>query len=215
MGPDATHFLLIRHAHVDLGPPPGVLCGSLDLPLSAAGRAQLGALRTAAIDRIRPTALYSSTLRRARETAAALAGVWSLDVHLDAALREIDCGSLEGRSLRDIEHDFAELWAANRAQRDDDFTWPGGESYRAFRARVAAAFTALAARHRGERVAIVTHAGVISQAFGILRGRPPAVWDADRPDVLSSSEIVWADGAPAALLSFNGRAWDPAAPQRA
>lgn len=197
-----TVFHLIRHAHVDTGPPPGVLCGSLDLPLSATGRAQIRELH-ADLSQLRPDALYSSTLVRAMETAGALEDYWRLGIRPDRAVREIDCGELEGICIGRIQREHRRLWQRNQAQADDDFSWPAGESYRAFRARVLAGFARIAARHRGQRVAVVTHAGVITQILGVIRGRPAAVWEADRARHFSFTEIAWTGGRPRAVLSFD------------
>jgi broad specificity phosphatase PhoE len=197
-----SHFLLIRHAHVDIGPAPGRLCGWLDLPLSAEGQRQVDALRDRRFVRERPDALYTSTLRRAREVAAALAEIWDLSPEPRDDLREITCGELEGLFIRDVARAHPGLLARNDAQTDDDFTWPGGESYRQLRQRVLAALSAIAAQHPGKRIAVVTHAGVVSQVLGTLKGRRAAMWQADRPGLLSATEVTWANGAPAALLRF-------------
>ena len=200
-----TRLLLIRHAHVDTGASAGRLCGWLDLPLSAKGHAQLETLHDRPLVRERPDALYTSTLGRAREVASVLADMWQLGVHPVEALREIHCGRLDGMILEEIRREYPELWARNRSQQDDDFTWPEGESYREFRQRVLTALSGIAARHRGERVAVVTHAGVIAQVLGVLKGRPAAVWEHDRPSPLTVTEVTWIDGAPAAVLRFNAR----------
>ena len=202
MNPAISHFLLIRHAHVDTGPAPGRLCGWLDLPLSLEGQHQVEALRERRLIRERPDALYTSTLRRAREVAAALGEIWNLSPQPLDDLREITCGDLEGLFLRDVARDHPELLARNEAQTDDDFTWPGGESYRQLRQRVLAALSGIAAKHRGERIAVVTHAGVIAQVLGTFKGRPAAMWEADRPGLLSATEVTWANGAPAAVIRF-------------
>ena len=200
----ASRLLLIRHAHADAD---GRLCGRFDARLSARGRQQLDRLRTARPRQPAPAALYTSPLTRARDVAAVLAALWDLrPCELDAA-SEIDCGTLEGMRLDEVRRDFPHLWQVNQAQMDGEFAWPGGESYVRFRARVLAAVTETAARHPGQRVAVVTHAGVISQVLGCLRGRPAAVWDRDRPDPLSATEVVWSNGSPVDVLCFNDPDW--------
>lgn len=200
-----TRLLLIRHAHVDTGPPPGRLCGWYDLPLSPKGRAQLQRLGDCPFVREPPEALYSSTLTRAREVSGLLAEVWRLQDQPIDALREIHCGRLDGMSIEDIAREYPELWARNRAQLDDDFRWPEGESYREFRHRVLTALTGVASRHPGQRVAVITHAGVVAQVLGALKGRPPAVWEHDRPEPLTVTEVTWSDGVPASVLKFGVR----------
>jgi broad specificity phosphatase PhoE len=154
-----------------------------------------------------PAALYTSTLKRARAVAEALASVWALQAHPRQSLSEICCGAVEGLPLGEVKRRFPDVWARNEAQSDDTFAWPGGESYRAFSARVLAGLAEITAAHPGQRIAVVTHAGVVTQVFGAIRGRSPAVWDADRPEPLSASEVTWVNGVPQAILSFNQSHW--------
>jgi broad specificity phosphatase PhoE len=133
--------------------------------------------------------------------------MWSLSPKPDEALREIHCGALEGMPIAAVQRTHADLWQRNVAQNDDEFTWPGGESYRGFRTRVTDAMARIATAHAGQRVAVVTHAGVISQVLGTLRGRPAAQWQHDRPEPLSATEVIWDDCRPVRLVSYNVGAW--------
>ena len=207
MSPPVTRLLLVRHGHIDLGPPPGRLCGWLDVPLSHEGLAALDALRRRRARLPAPVALYSSPLLRARVVAETLGGLWHLTPHLDDDLREIHCGALEGAAIPQVELRHSDLWARNLAQSDETFAWPGGESYRDFRVRVLGGLARIADEHPGDRVAVVTHAGVVTQVLGAVRGRSPAVWEADRPAPLSATEVTWGNGGPDALLGFSMREW--------
>ena len=196
--------MLVRHASVDSG---GRLCGSLDLPLSPQGRADLAALTRRVRAAAAPDALFTSTLARAMEVAAALATAWGVPAHPAAWAREIDCGDVEGVRLDRIQQQHPDLWARNEAQADDAFAWPAGESYAAFRARILAGLRRAAVDHAGERLAVITHAGVISQVLGVIRGRAAAVWRPDRPRPLTATEIVWEGDAPRRVLSYDARDW--------
>jgi broad specificity phosphatase PhoE len=205
MNEPLTRVLLIRHAKIDTGPAPGRLCGCLDLPLSRAGRDQLRELTDSS--RGAPDALFTSPLIRAREVAEALGSLWGTHPIVENGVSEIDCGRFEGMPVDALQKQYPEVWAANLAQRNEDFAWPGGESYRAFRSRVLRGVARIASAHPGARVAIVTHAGVVTQVLGALRGRSPAAWEPDRPEPLTATEVTWVNGAPAALLRFNERRW--------
>jgi broad specificity phosphatase PhoE len=200
----ATQLILIRHAHVDTG---SRLCGTYDVPLSPAGRAQVHRLLSRTRRRRPPHALYTSPLTRAHAVASALGGAWGIAPRVLWGVREIDCGHLEGVALRELQTHDADLWTQNEAQCDDGFRWPGGERYREFRARVLDGFTRIAESHPDQQVAIVTHAGVISQVLGMICGRPAAVWEPDRPGHLTASVITWSKGRPRAVLSFNEADW--------
>jgi alpha-ribazole phosphatase len=197
-------MVLIRHAAIDTG---ARLCGSLDLPLSAAGRAEVQGLLRRRAHAEAPEALLSSTLTRATEVACALAHVWHLELQPADWAREIDCGEFEGMALEQLQRDFPDLWTRNEAQLEDAFGWPGGETYAQFRARILTGLNDVAATYPSGQVVVVTHAGVISQVLGIVKGRPACVWQADRPGPLTATEVLWDQGQPRTVLSFNDPDW--------
>jgi acyl-CoA reductase-like NAD-dependent aldehyde dehydrogenase len=43
--------------------------------------------------------------------------------------------------------------------------------------------------------------------LGVLKTRPCCVWKPDRPQPLTATEVLWTDGAPRAVLSFNDPDW--------
>jgi broad specificity phosphatase PhoE len=203
----ATRLLLIRHAHVDTGENGHIMCGWLDLPLSPMGERQLQCFRHQRSDEFRFEAIYTSSSARARVTAKALASRWSLPVTIDSQLREISCGAFEGMPVAEVRHRYPELWAQNAAQRNIEFAWPNGESYKNFRQRIFQAFSRIASRHDNARIPVVTHTGVISQVVGALKELSPAVWEQHRPGPFTATEVIWSGGAPVDLLSFNVSDW--------
>jgi alpha-ribazole phosphatase/probable phosphoglycerate mutase len=197
-------MVLIRHAAIDTG---ARLCGSLDLPLSPAGRAQIHALVRRPAHAGVPDALFTSTLKRAVEVACELGRVWRREPWAADWAREIECGEFEGMPLEQLQRDYPDLWTRNEAQIEDAFGWPGGETYAQFRARVLAGLDSLAGTYPSGRVVIVTHAGVISQVLGVVKGRPACVWQPDRPRPLTATEVLWEHGQPRTVLSFNDPDW--------
>jgi broad specificity phosphatase PhoE len=166
-----TRLLLIRHAHTLSNVGSGTaLSGLTDTPLSSRGRYEVETLRSCARNAGPVAAIYTSPLRRALETASALEMAGPGPCRVLPALQEIDCGFVDGLPIHDVRCRHPDLWAANLRQDDDRFRWPGGESYREFRCRCLRAIRAIAQAHPGECVAVVTHAGVISQILGALQG---------------------------------------------
>lgn len=200
----ATRIILIRHAPIDTA---SRLCGSLDLPVSPAGRAELQSLLQRPAKAQCPAALFTSDLRRAVDVACELSRLWAVQAQAAAWAREIHCGDLEGMPLDRVQREFPALWTRHEAQSEDTFAWPGGETYVQFRARVLAGLATAAQSYPSGRVVVVTHAGVISQVLGATKGRPAGVWQPDRPRPLTATEVLWADGAPRAVLSFNDPDW--------
>lgn len=154
-----------------------------------------------------PDALFTSTLKRATEVAGELGRVWALDPRGADWAREIDCGDFEGMPLRRLQREFPDLWARNEAEREDSFAWPGGETYAHFRDRVLGGLSNAAASFPDRRVAVVTHAGVIAQVLGVVKGRRACVWKPDRPGPLTATEVLWENGAPRAVLRFSDPDW--------
>lgn len=203
---DAAQLLLIRHAHVETGNDGRRMCGWLDLPLSPSGERQLQRFR-AVSSKFRPAAVYASSSLRAVRTAETLASKWSLPISIDPDLREINCGALEGMLLDEVMHRYPELWAQNALQTNDDFAWPEGETYQNFRRRAFTALSRIAGRHTTARVVVVTHAGVIGQVAGSMKGLPAAAWEPYRPAPFTATEVLWNEDAPQQLLSFNVSDW--------
>jgi probable phosphoglycerate mutase len=133
-------------------------------PLSPRGRAQAEALA----ERFAETgvaAVYASPVRRAYETAEAIAAAAGVDVRIEPRVTEIAIGATDdAMALRDRLP-----WLAMIAIRDGSWaTIPGTEPSAGVRARMLAALDAIAARHPGERVAVVSHAGAINAALGAI-----------------------------------------------
>jgi len=100
--------------------------GQADIPLDSLGVAQ--AERSAQmLAGYAPSALYSSDLLRAYQTAAALAAITGLEVQTDKRLREIHVGNWEGLLGREI--DAADPDLARRLRAGEDVRRsPTGES---------------------------------------------------------------------------------------
>ena len=135
--------------------------GHADTPLNEAGREQARALaERLADDGI--AAVYSSPLRRAHETAAIVAAALGLEVESVDGLREVDVGSWSGLTRTEVEARFPEGF---RRWLELDHGWDDGESYEELGRRVLAALRRLAARHRGERILVVSHGGPMRAAM--------------------------------------------------
>lgn len=190
---DPVTVLLVRHGQTRAnGPGLDVpMSGWTDLTLSAAGAHQARNAAQELARGPRVSAVYSSPLRRARSTAEAVAAACGVAVKLGMGLSEIDCGQADGLRLRDVQRRFPEAWTRNLQQADPDFAWPGGETYREFRHRVLQAMRNIVSSHAGERIVVVTHAGVISQLLGSTAGLSPARWEPYRPRNGSVTELRW------------------------
>ena len=150
---------LVRHGEPQIT---GVMLGRRDPPLSEYGRAQMRALRLPA------HVIYSSPLRRARESAELMASQATVIVLGD--LTEIALGEWDGLSWAEIEREYPEM-AARKLADWTVVTPPGGEPWRVFTARIERALETV---RRGPMPAvIVAHSAVNSWIAHRLDGRDP------------------------------------------
>jgi broad specificity phosphatase PhoE len=154
--------LLVRHGETDDNAADRFQ-GRLDTPLNDRGRAQSAALAEALVgEDLR--ALYSSPLRRARETAEIVAARLGLEIVFDERLVEADAGDWTGMLAADIIAADAAAYHDWRG-RTPGFRLPGGESVGEQAQRVAAALADVAA---GPLPAlVVTHGGCIRAVEGL------------------------------------------------
>jgi phosphoserine phosphatase len=131
--------------------------GFADRPLTERGREQARALAER-LAHVELDAVYSSDLRRARETAAVVADRQGLQVKVVPELREVDVGSWSGLTRAEAEERFPEGF---RRWRSGFPGWEDGETYEAMTGRVLAAVHGIAREHDGERVLLVSHGGPI------------------------------------------------------
>ena len=186
-----TELIFLRHGETDWNRQQRFQ-GQIDVPLNATGEQQAArlAVRLAAE---RADALYSSDLLRARQTAAPLAAAWRLAVAPLPAVREQGFGVLEGLDVPTIQSRHADLWALWLVHAAD-YALPGGESLRQFHARVMAGVQTLAEAHPRQRVAVMTHGGVLDMLWRSAHGLP---LDGLRQCVIPNTGINrlrWRDG---------------------
>jgi alpha-ribazole phosphatase len=164
-------FYLLRHGETEWNAE-NRLCGSTDVPLSAAGRRQAKSLAEH-LNSIPFEALYSSPLKRALETACLISASVGLQPIADARLVELDYGQWEGKTLAEIiENDpkTFRAWDANPAQ----VAPPGGESGLEAQQRVVSFLDFLAARHPQSNVLVVSHKTVCRLAICHVLGMSPS-----------------------------------------
>jgi broad specificity phosphatase PhoE len=174
--------------------------GHAPVPLNDAGllqSCQLG--RYLARSGIRIAALYSSDLKRAMQTAEAIAGPLGLPIHPEPRLREVDLGDWQG-----LTREEAEAWDPDRyvAFRADWYNvpTPNGETRNALKARARAAFDDLTMRHRDQVIGLVSHGGTLGMLIESLFGR------IDRPTLANTSITIIERASPWRLVQV---AWTP------
>ncbi len=170
----SAELWLIRHGE-SIGNREKIYQGQNDLPLSPLGhhQASLLAERLASLQEILPfSAIYSSDLQRAMQTAIPVSQAIGLPVRNRTGLREIDVGAWSGLTFADIQHRFPDEWAASYPVMDPDLVRGGGESYRQAQERVMRSLGEIAQNHLGERVLVFFHGGVMQAALAHIMHLP-------------------------------------------
>jgi broad specificity phosphatase PhoE len=154
----STHVVIIRHGQSQ-GNAEGRFGGHTDTPLSPRGRRQAEATARA-LSSERLSAIYSSDLPRAIETATPLARLTGAPVETTDALRERSVGVMEGLTFEEAAEQHPEQYQA-LLRRDFEHVLVGGESYRQTLDRASRKLDEAIEQHQGGRIAIFAHTGTI------------------------------------------------------
>jgi broad specificity phosphatase PhoE len=153
-------IFLLRHGATDWNLA-GKCQGLTDIELNAAGRAQAdAAAETLAAEAV--AAIYSSRLKRALATAAAVARRHGLEAVVEENLHELDHGELEGLTFAEI-HSVHTEFIRDWRERPAEALVPGGEQLAAVERRAWEALQRIVARHRDDETLVV-----VSHNFPIL-----------------------------------------------
>jgi probable phosphoglycerate mutase len=186
-----TDLVLVRHGETEWNRL-GRVQGRTDIPLNETGREQA----RAAAQRLtgeRFHAVVASPLSRAAETARIIAeGLGIGPVELVDDLVERNYGEAEGMTGKDIDARFGGVLEAQESREETI-------------ARAKPALLAIAERHPGQRVLVVSHGGVIGS---LIRDATRWVWpERGEPIANGSDHVFRAVDGDLELVSFAGRPW--------
>ena len=169
---------LIRHA-LPAFPEGSKMCiGITDIPIGREGMEQAKAM-AAALPPV--TAVYSSPLRRAIQTAQAI----GLPVEILSGLREIYAGDWDGLTFAQIRQRYPDLYAARGL--DQTIPPPGSENAEAALVRFRMDLERAAAEAPGD-FAVVAHGGIMAKFLQSITG----VWR--KPGYTEVVQLYWEDG---------------------
>ena len=193
-----VRIVLVRHG-VTEATAAGLLDGrgGADPALTAEGQRQAVAAAAALRSLLRgePALVVTSSLARAVQTGAAIAGMLGVSPQADPDWDEQHFGDWEGRTVAQVcaTADGASEYA--RLRTDADYARPGGESRAQLQARVLAAYEAVehCAREAGRPVVVVSHRAaliaVLDAELGL--GSP---WSLALSPASLTALRRWADG---------------------
>jgi broad specificity phosphatase PhoE len=162
----AVDIYVMRHGETEANVRQ-ILIGREDSPFTESGRQQPVEVARHLVGRDLAR-IYSSPMDRTQRTAALVQETLDrpVPVELEEAIAEIDAGEFSGLS-------FPEVWSLLPSDAIlGQFHYPGGESWRGVQERAVSFVYGLEARHGGDAVLLVTHAGVIAGLVAEYLGEP-------------------------------------------
>ncbi|MGD9029969.1 MAG: histidine phosphatase family protein [Anaerolineae bacterium] len=150
-----ARIVLVRHGETAWNQTPRFR-GRADLALDEVGFKQAEATGRYLAERWPVDAVYASPMRRAMQTANAIAKVHSLTAQPSDGLLDIDFGAWQGHSPEDVGERYPDLLQA-WLEAPHTVQMPDGESLDDVRTRVVAGLEDVIKRHAGQTVALVGH----------------------------------------------------------
>ncbi len=200
--PGARRLVLLRHGRTAWNAT-GRAQGHADVELDDLGHEQAAAVAPL-IATLRPTALWSSDLARARQTAAYVEKETGLVAVLDPRLREYDVGERTGLTMAEFREQLPDEHAAWQVTHFDAV--PGAESRDDVLTRfVPACRELLEAVGPGETAVAVTHGAALKVALVALLGWPAALGESLRGLDNCACAVLsqGASGEPMRLVAYN------------
>lgn len=196
----STLILLVRHG---VTPTTGqVLPGRAPgLHLSEAGEKQAHEVAER-LDGLPLTAIYSSPMERAQETAAPTAERSGITPVVWDGLIECDFGEWTGEKLTELNK-LPEWQDVQKTP--SSFRFPGGESFSEMQDRTVGALNDIAARHKGEVIACFSHADPLKTAIAHHAGTPLDSFQRISTDPASVSVVEFAPDGTTRILVTNSR----------
>ena len=190
----ANTIILWRHGQTDWNVA-NKFQGHTDIPLNAVGEYQVKHAARLVVD-MKPTAIISSDLSRAHNTAKALAELNGLPIHIDPRLRETNCGKWEGltgEEIRAVDHENLKQWSLG----GDNPAGGTGDRRSEVGARAKAAIEDFLAGKDNETLIVATHGGTARTVIGMYLELPIPLW----------SKIGGLSNASWSVLSHSPKGW--------
>ena len=169
-------FIFVRHGETDWNVARRFQ-GHVDIPLNKNGIAQAICVAKK-LSKSHPdiTAIYSSDLLRAKETALYFAEEFALPIKTQSAFRESRGGMAEGMALVELEAKYIEKWKSlaiqypDRRQRWNYTPVPGQETINEQIIRIKEAIVSIVKECSDKKVVVFTHGAILKSFIAYLKG---------------------------------------------
>jgi phosphoserine phosphatase len=205
-----VQIVLVRHGATDWNLQ-GRCQGSTDRDLSDVGIRQAAQL-AAFLSNEEIHAIYSSNLRRARQTAELISQPLNLSVMIEDNVRELDHGELEGLTFNEIKSAHAEFLARWRSI-PAEICVPGGERLADVAERAWSGLTQIVRRHQeAESIVVVSHNFPILGIICRVTGTPLNDYRAFHIDPCSLTRLRYDGNGDWQVIQINNREYPFAIP---
>lgn len=167
-----AEIILVRHGETICNAS-GIFQGQSEADLNELGWKQANAVAERLAKEPKFSALYSSDLKRALDTATTIGQKCGLQVILNPAWRERHLGKLQGLSRREAPLLEPSAFQAFVSHNKDQVIPDEGESINQLYLRSKFALEEITNNHKGERVIVVTHGGVLRSLWKFVGERSP------------------------------------------
>jgi broad specificity phosphatase PhoE len=148
-----SEIILVRHGETEWNVGE-IFRGRIDIDLNDTGRKQAELLGEY-LSESKIEAVYSGPLKRALNTAQAIARYHNLEAQIAAGLNDLDFGQWQGLSLQKVREKYTEAYA-EWVNHPEQVKLPGGETLGQVRERAVKVVNEVIARHKGA-VVLVSH----------------------------------------------------------
>jgi len=164
-----THLCLIRHGQTNWNLE-GRYQGQSDISLNSLGREQAYKL-TLQLEKYKFSAIFSSDLDRAKETAEIISSQLHVPIYIDPRLREINQGEWEGLRIEEIKKRYKGYF--DRLLVDSsEIQLPGGESISEVSKRVNSALNDISKQFPDANIIISSHGLSLATVICSVEGFP-------------------------------------------
>lgn len=195
-----TKLLLIRHGETHWNKL-GKFQGSIDIELTDKGREQAQLLKERVKDKF--DYIYTSPLKRARETATILAKASNKKLNIAEEIKEINFGSWESLTIKEIKEKFNDEFRNWKNDKIEGKIVGGELSLKNASARGTNCILNIVKKHKGETIAVVAHGGIIKAALIGLFNWDMTMYHKTVIGNTSITEIIFSENLKPVLIKLN------------
>ena len=198
-----TTLLLIRHGETNWNKM-GRFQGSIDIELTDTGRKQAYFLNKRLSGKF--DYIYTSPLKRAKETASILASSSNKELNIADDIKEINFGKWEGLTRKEIKEQFSDEFRNWKTDKEEGLIVGGEGSLKKASVRGTNCILDIVKKHNGQTIAAVAHGGIIKAILIGLFNWDMTMYHKSVLGNTSITEIIFTDDLKPVLVKLNDTA---------